>query len=101
MAKPKADPLLSRGIWCLVVGVFTSWLLGIGLLFILAAVVCGFVGLFRQRAFHSSLLLATSLVLGFVCAHIALVSGIYAFNVYRSSHPADRGHATVPAVTHR
>ena len=83
MPRPKSDPLLSRGIWCLVVGVFTSWLLGIGLLFIFAAAVCGFAGLFRQRPVQSLVLLATATFLGVFCAHIAAVSGIYAYNTFR------------------
>lgn len=80
MPNSKSDPLLSRGIWCLVVGVLTSWLLGLGLLFILVAAISGFVGLFRQRVFPSLVLLVASLCLGFVCVHIAAVSGMYAFN---------------------
>jgi hypothetical protein len=99
MSRSKSDPLLSRGVWCLIVGVFTSWLLGIGLLFILAAAVCGFAGLFRQRPLQSSMLLAASMVLGFFCAHLAAVSGIYAYNAFRSSQSSV--HTTASPSTHR
>ena len=101
MPKLKSDPLLSRGVWCLVIGVFTSWLLGLGLLFILAAAICGFVGLFRERVLQSSLLLVSSLVLGFFCAHIAAITGIYAFNAFRSTQSSEPAHVTVSPVTHR
>jgi hypothetical protein len=84
MVKPSRDRLLQRGVWLLVVGVFTSWLFGLGLLFILAAAFCGFLGLFRERALQSALLLMSSLVLGGICAfvslHLAAIAGIYAFN---------------------
>jgi hypothetical protein len=85
MTKAKSDAVLSRGVWCLVVGVFTSWLLGLGLLFIVGAAICGFVGLFRQRALQSFALLVASLFFGVFCAHIAAVTAIYAFNCYRTS----------------
>ena len=99
MAPSKSDPLLSRGVWCLIVGVFTSWLLGVGLLFILAAAVCGFAGLLRRRALQSFLLLAASIVLGFFCAHLAAVSGIYAYNAWRATQSSE--HATASPATHR
>ena len=92
MRAKKRDRLIDRGIWLLVVGVFTSWL-GIGLLFILAAAACGFVGLFRERVLQSGLLLVSSIALGGVCfvvaLHIAAVAGIYAFHTMESekSHP--------------
>ena len=95
MPKLKSDPLLSRGVWCLVVGVFTSWLLGVGLLFIVAAAICGFVGLFRQRALQSFALLAAALFLGVFCAHVASVTGIYAYNYYRAAAPAEPAHVKV------
>ena len=88
MPKPQRDRLLQRGVWLLVVGVFTSWLLGLGLIFILAAAVCGFFGLFRERVLQSGLLLVSSLVLGFFCAHIAAIVGIFAYSKLHSP-PAD------------
>jgi hypothetical protein len=84
MAQAKSDPVVSRGWWFLVVGAFTSWLFGLGLLFILAAAVCGFIGLFRQRFFHSLLLFFSSLAVGFLCVHIAAIVGIYAFKELRA-----------------
>jgi hypothetical protein len=82
MAKPPRDRLLERGVWLLVVGVFTSWLFGLGLLFILAAAFCGVIGLFRERVLQSALLLTSSIVLGGICAlvglHLAAIAGIYA-----------------------
>jgi len=72
------------------VGTFTSWLLGIGLLFILAAAICGFAGLFRRRPVPSLALLVASLFLGFFCAHLAAVSGIYAYNALRPAAPSVR-----------
>jgi hypothetical protein len=101
MPNPKSDPLVSRGVWCLIVGVFTSWLLGLGLLFILAAAVCGFVGLFRQRALQSFALLVASIVLCVFCAHIAAVSGIYAYNAFRSTRSSESAPVTVSPATHR
>jgi len=101
MPKPKTDRLLYRGVWCLIVGVFTSWL-GVGLLFILAAAICGFVGLFRQRVFQSSLLLVSSVVLGFFCAHIAAVIGIYTFNNIKSnSSPEAAAPVSASSARHR
>ena len=83
MPKKKRDLLVARGVWLLVVGVFTCWL-GIGLLFILAAAACGFVGLFRERVLQSGLLLLSSLALGCVCffvaLHVAAIAGVYAFS---------------------
>ena len=96
---PQEGPLLSRGSWCLIVGVFTSWLLGIGLLFILAAAIFGFAGLFRPRPLQSFMLLTASIVLGFFCAHIAAVTGIYADNAFRSAPVSD--HATASPSTQR
>lgn len=86
------DRLLTWGVWCLIVGVLTSWLLGLGVLLIIAAAVCGFIGLFGRRALHSLLLLVVSLVLGVFCAHVAAVVGVFAYNAYLAaprSEPAD------------
>ena len=88
MRKRNPDRLIQRGLWLLFVGVFTSWLLGLGLLFILAAAICGFVALFRERILHGSLLLVSSLVLGFFCAHIAAIVGIYAYALLRADQRA-------------
>ena len=53
-------------------------------MFILAAAVCGFVGLFRSRVFHGGLLLISSLVLGCICTavalHVVAIAGIYALH---------------------
>jgi len=92
MPKPSRDRLLQRGVWLLVVGVFTTWLFGLGLLFILAAAVCGFVGLFRERVLQSGLLLVSALFLGLFCAHLAAVVGIFTYNKLHSS-PANQ---TIP-----
>src|SRR5688572_6473865 len=93
MAKPQRERLLQRGVWLLVVGVFTSWLFGLGLIFILAAAVCGFVGLFRDRVFHSALLLASSILAGVICTvvalHIAAIAGIYVFNGINSTRSTE------------
>ena len=102
MPKPSQDRLLQRGVWCLVVGVFTSWLLGIGLLFILAAAVCGFAGLFRDRVLQSALLFVSSLVLGGICfviaLHVAAIAGLYAFGNIRSTNlPEKPPVSVVPA----
>jgi uncharacterized membrane protein len=99
MQKPQSDLLLSRGVWCLVVGIFTSWLLGLGLLFIFAAAICGFVGLFRQRALQSLALLVLSIVVGVFCAHIAAVTSIYVYNTYRAALSSEPAHVKVsPAM---
>ena len=97
MPKPQRDRLLQRGVWLLVIGVFTSWLLGLGLIFILAAAVCGFVGLFRERVLQSGLLLVSALVLGFFCAHIAAIVGIFAYSKLRSPPPAETIHFSASA----
>jgi MFS family permease len=96
MPKPKRNQLLDRGVWFLVVGVFTSWLLGLGLLFILAAAVCGFVGLFRERIWQSALLLVSALVCGFFCAHIAALVGVYAYSRIHDSEAAAATHPPAP-----
>jgi hypothetical protein len=94
MRAKKRDRLIDRGVWLLVVGVFTSWL-GIGLIFILAAAACGFVGLFRERVLQSGLLLLSSIALGCVCfvlvLHVAAIAGVYAFRTLppeKSGSPA-------------
>jgi hypothetical protein len=103
MVKPQRERLLQRGVWLLVVGVFTSWLFGLGLIFILAAAVCGFVGLFRERVFHSALLVASSFVAGVICTvvalHIIAIAGIYAFNGINSNGSPQV--ASVPASAAR
>ena len=101
MPKPERDRLLQRGVWLLVVGVFTSWLFGLGLIFILAAAVCGFVGLFRERVWQSGLLLVSTLVLGFFCAHIAAIAGIYAFNSIKANRPPEEPSVSTSAAKHR
>jgi len=105
MPTPKPDRLLSRGIWLLVVGVFTSWLLGLGLLFIAAAAVCGFIGLFGKRFVHSSILLASALVLGFVCTvvalHVTALAGIYAYNNIKANGSSSAQLALPPAQQHK
>jgi hypothetical protein len=82
MRAKKRDRLVDRGVWLLVVGVFTCWL-GIGLLFIAAAATCGFVGLFRERVLQSAVLLLSSIALGCVCfvvaLHVLVLAGVYAF----------------------
>ena len=100
MPKLNSDRLLSRGVWCLIVGVFTSWL-GVGLLFILAAAVCAFVGLFRQRVLQSSLLLVSSLVLGVFCAHLAAVIGIYTLNNIKSNSSPEAAPISASSAGHR
>jgi hypothetical protein len=80
MPKSNTDQLLSRGLWLLIVGIFTSWLLGLGLLFILAAAICAFISLCRGRVLRGSLLLVSCLLLGFFFAHLAAVIDIYAYN---------------------
>ena len=95
MPKPQRDRLLQRGVWLLVVGVFTSWLFGLGLIFILAAAVCAFVGLFRERVLQSALLLVATLFLGVFCAHIAAVVGIYAYNSIRSTQLSEPAHVSL------
>ena len=91
MRAKKRDRLIDRGVWLLVVGVFTSWL-GIGLILILAAATCGFVGLFRDRVLQSGLLLVSSIALGCVCLfvalHVAAIAGIYAFQTMPSEKSA-------------
>jgi len=101
MPNSKSDLLLTRGVWCLIVGVLTSWLLGLGLLFILVAAICGFVGLFRQRVISSLGLLMASLVLGFVCAHVAAVSGIYALNTIHARSSSVPAHSIADHGGHR
>jgi hypothetical protein len=101
MSKPKPDPLLGKGVWCLFVGFFTSWLLGIGLLFIGAAAIFGFIGIFRQNAFRSFSLFVASVFCGVLCTHIALVSGIYVFNMLQASPASERAPAKAPAGAHR
>ena len=105
MPKPQQDRLLQRGVWLLVVGLFTSWLLGLGLIFILAAAVCGFVGLFRDRVLHSALLLTLSLVLGCICTvvalHVIAIAGIYAFNNIKSNNSTEAAPITASATKHR
>ena len=105
MPKPRRDRLVQRGVWLLVVGVFTSWLLGLGLIFIAAAAVCGFVGLFRERVLQSALLLISSLALGCVCfvvaLHIAAIAGIYAFSNIKSNVSNEPVPKSAPAAKHR
>ena len=101
MPKPQQDRLLQRGVWLLVVGVFTSWLLGIGLIFILAAAVCGFVGLFREQLLRSALLLVSSVVLGVICFHIAAIVGVYAFSMFRSTQASEPAHISDAPTKHR
>ena len=96
MPNPKSRRLLNRGVWLLVVGVFTSWLFGVGLLFILAAAVCGFVGLFHDRMLQSTLLLVSAVVLGVLCLHLAAVAGIYAFNTIQTNHSSVTAPASLP-----
>ena len=100
MPKPQRDRLVQRGVWLLVVGVFTSWLLGLGLIFILAAAVCGFVGLFRDQVLRSALLLVSSLVLGVFCFHIAAITGIYAFNMFRYTQASEPAHVSTAPAKH-
>ena len=95
MPKPQRDRLVQRGVWLLIVGVFTSWLLGLGLIFILAAAVCGFVGLFRERVLQSGLLLVSALVLGFFCAHIAAIVGVFTYSKFYG--PAAEGASHLSA----
>ncbi len=91
MRVKKRDRLIDRGVWLLVVGVFTCWL-GIGLLFILAAAACGFIGLFRERVLQSGLLLLSSVVLGGLCflvaLHVAAIAGVYAFSSIKEEKAA-------------
>jgi len=105
MPKPKRDRLLQRGVWLLVVGVFTFWILGLGLLFILAAAVCGFVGLFRERFLHSALLLFSSLVLGFICTaivlHVAAIAGVFVFSSLKANRLPEPAPAPAAAPRHR
>jgi hypothetical protein len=105
MPNPQRDRLLQRGVSLLIVGVFTSWLFGLGLIFILAAAVCGFVGLFRDRVFHSALLLTLSLVTGSICAlvalHIIAIAGIYAFNGIGSNNSPEVAPISAPAAEPR
>ena len=95
MTTAQSDRLLHRGIWFLIVGVFTSWLLGLGLLFILGAATCAFVGLFGARAWKSALLLCASLLIGgfagLVALHSLAIVGIYAFS--RLNDGSQRGVA--------
>jgi hypothetical protein len=96
MPKKKRDRLLDRGVWLLVVGVFTSWL-GVGLLLILAAAVCGFLGLFRERVWQSGLLLISSIALGCFCfllaLHLLAIAGIYTFHRMPSEKPGPPAQA--------
>ena len=102
MPKPQQDRLLQRGVWLLVVGVFTSWLFGIGLIFIVASAVCAFVGLFRERILQSALLLVAALFLGVFCAHIAAVVGIYAYHSIRSTQSSEPAHVALsPRTKHK
>ena len=90
MPNTPADRLLARGFWLLIVGVFTSWLLGLGLLFILAAVICALIVLCQGRVLRGSVLLVSSLVLGVLMFHVAAVIDIYAFNrYYKNSQTGD------------
>ena len=98
MPKPQRDRLLQRGVWLLVVGVFTSWLFGLGLLFIFAAAVCGFVGLFREQILRSALLLVSSLVLGVICFHIAAIVGLYVFTMLRPTPTSEAAHISTSPV---
>jgi hypothetical protein len=96
MTNSPADRYISRGFWLLTVGVFTSWLFGLGLLFILAAVIYGLIGLAYGRVLRGSVLLVSALVLGFISFHIAAVVGIYTFNRYHGkSQPVTISTAAV------
>ncbi len=90
------DRLLRRGWWLLVLGFLTSWIFGIGLLFIFAAFICAVIGLFRQRVGPSVLLLVVALVAGFIGAHLAALGGIYAYNRFLSDRHSDAAHVTSP-----
>lgn len=91
MPKPRTDTLLHRGRQCLFIGFFTSWL-GIGLLFIAAALVCGIIGLCGERAGKSLVLVLSSIVVGvisvFVVLHLIAVMGIVVFsNIQENRKP--------------
>src|SRR5688500_15156463 len=97
MAKPRPNQLLHRGWILLLVGVVTSWIFGLGLLFILAATVCALIAVFHRQAWPAALLLFASCVIATVISlHVAAIAGIYAFNKLRS---ADR--AEVPPIAER
>lgn len=76
----------------LIGGVLTSWLLGFGLLLILAAGVCGFIGLFRQQVRKSILLLIATFFLGILSCHVAAISCVFAYNAYHAA-PGPPGDA--------
>jgi len=90
MRKPQQDRLLQRGVWLLVVGVFTCWLLGLGLFFLVAAAVCGFVGLFRENMVRSALLFVSAIVCLAIGFHVAAVAGIFTFNYVKAHNQAHR-----------
>ena len=92
MATLKQEPHIRRGIRCLVVGVFTSWL-GVGFIFILAAVSFGFVAMFGRRAGQGVLLFVSSFVLGWfsviVSLHVWALVGVIAFHNMRNASPTE------------
>ncbi len=99
------DPLIRRGIWCLIVGFFTTWVFGIGILFLLAAASFAFVAIFGSRPAHGVLLFVSTLVFGaisvFIALHIMAVVGIVMFTRIKENHAAEPVPANVAPAKHR
>lgn len=105
MSNPTRDPLIRRGIWCLVVGFFTTWIFGIGILFLLAAAGFAFVAIFGPRPAQGILLFASTLVLGaisvFIALHIMAVVGIVVFTRIKETRAPEPAPAKVAPAKHR
>ena len=98
------DPLIRRGIWCLIVGFFTTWVFGIGILFLLAAASFAFVAIFGSRPAHGVLLFASTLVFGaisvFIALHIMAVVGIVVFTRIKETRAPEPAPAKVAPAKH-
>lgn len=99
------DPHIRRGVWCLIVGFFTTWVFGIGVLFLLAAASFAFVSMFGQRPAQGVLLFASTLVFGaisvFIALHIMAVVGIVAFTRIKDSRSPEPAPAKTAPAKHR
>jgi hypothetical protein len=95
MRKSPNDKSITRGIWFLSLGVVTSWIFGIGLVLILAAAICGIVGMVRGRPLGGLMLLGSSMLLGIVASVIALhTSAILAIYAFGDRRPSSHSEAT-------
>ncbi len=105
MSNPTRDPNIRRGIWCLVVGFFTTWIFGIGILFLLAAASFAFVAIFGPRPAQGVFLFASTLVLGaisvFIALHIMAVAGVIVFTKIKESRGPDPTPPKVAPAKHR